>query len=64
MRNLFYLIKNSSDRIGIIFQNSDRNGLGLDKFGSDFNRQLSDYKHPIRCTPLVYCQYFKGILFK
>jgi hypothetical protein len=47
----FILLKNSSDRIGILYQNSDRIGFGLDNFGSDRNlniRQLSDYKRPIR----------------
>jgi hypothetical protein len=52
----FILLKDSSDRIGILYQSSDRIGFGLDNFGSDriLNiSQLSDYKRPIRCTPLM-----------
>jgi hypothetical protein len=51
MRNLFYLVKNSSDRIGLEFFIKTRIGFGLDNFESDFKlnlRQLSDYKRPIR----------------
>jgi hypothetical protein len=52
----FILLKDSSDRIGILYQSSDRIGFVLDNFGSDriLNiSQLSDYKRPIRCTPLI-----------
>ena len=53
----FTLLKNSSDRIGILYQNSDRIGFGLDNFGSDriLNiSQLSDYKRPIRSDAHLY----------
>jgi hypothetical protein len=54
----FILLKNSSDRIGILFQYSDRIGFGLDNSGSDWIlniRQLSDYKRPIRSDAHLYC---------
>jgi hypothetical protein len=47
----FILLKDSSDRIEILYHNSDRIGFGLDNFGTDriLNiGQLSDYKRPIR----------------
>jgi hypothetical protein len=53
----YILLKNSSDRIGILYRNSDRIGFGLDNFGSDriLNiRQLSDYKRPIRSDAHLY----------
>ena len=51
MRNYFIKEFFGSDRIGVLYQNLDRIGFGLDNFGSDriLNiRQLSDYKRPIR----------------
>ena len=58
MNEKFILLKNSSDRIGILFQYSDRIGFGLDNFGSDWIlniRQLSDYKRTNRSDAHLYC---------
>ncbi len=57
----FILLKDSSDRIGILYQNSDRIGFGSENFGSDRIRilnisQLSDWKRPIRSVAYLYCQ--------
>ena len=57
LRNLFYFY--FSDRIGILYQNSDRIGFRSENFGSDRIRildisQLSDWKLPIRPDPHLY----------
>ena len=48
----FILLKNYSDRIGILYQNSDRIRIQTISDRILNIRQLSDYKRPIRCTPL------------